>query len=264
MIILIPMGGKGTRFSNAGYKLNKACIPTTDRHSGKKLPMVICAMNDIPEIRNKNTKIICVDREFHHENGTEKEILKYHPNTKFIHDHVLLDQAFGCFLAREFLNSKEELFIAACDNGMDIDLKKFNKLKKNHDAIMISHSNDENISRNPDAHSWAKLSKNSNKLSKLSLKKTVSKNPMRDHATTGMFWFKEANIFLSYLEDMIWNKDTLDGKYYIDQLLNYYIKDKRDVSFFDVKFICWGTPNDYEDYESTYDYWKDFKKKEGI
>ncbi|MDG1436743.1 MAG: hypothetical protein P8P83_03030 [Rickettsiaceae bacterium] len=31
MIILIPMGGKGTRFADAGYTINKACIPTTDR-----------------------------------------------------------------------------------------------------------------------------------------------------------------------------------------------------------------------------------------
>ena len=30
-------------------------------------------------------------------------IQEFFPNTVFIHDHVLLDQAYGCFLAREFL-----------------------------------------------------------------------------------------------------------------------------------------------------------------
>lgn len=264
MIILVPMGGHGTRFSDAGYLTSKACIQTTDRHAGRKLPMIICSMNDIPQIKNKSTKIICVDRKFHEEMGIEKEILKHYPKTIFIHDHVLLDQAFGCFLAREFLDSKEELFIAACDNGMDIDLKKFNKLKKENDAIMISHSNDVNISRDPEAHSWARLINGTNKISSLSLKKVVSNNPMNDHATTGMFWFKEARIFLEYLEKMIWNKDSLNGKYYIDQLLNYYIKDKKNVAFCDVNFICWGTPKDYEDYELTYTYWKDFIKSERL
>ena len=60
---------------------------------------------------------------------------------------------------------------------------------------------------------------------------------MKDHATTGMFWFKSAKTFLSYLEDMIQSKDTLDGKYYVDKVLQYYIEDQKKVSFFDVKYI---------------------------
>jgi dTDP-glucose pyrophosphorylase len=262
MIILIPMGGKGSRFSDAGYKTNKACIETTDRHSGNKLPMILCAMRDIPGINNKKNKIICVDRKFHEENGTEQIILDKYPNTLFIHDHVMLDQAFGCFLAREFLDSEEELFIGACDNGMDIDLDGFEQLRKSSDAIMISHTNDQNILENPAAHSWALLDAVSSKLAKISIKETVSSTPMHDHATTGMFWFKNASTFLRYLEEMIWNQDTLDGKYYVDKILQYYIEDKKTVNYFDVKFVCWGTPLDYENYENTAAYWKEFYEAE--
>ena len=262
MIILIPMGGKGTRFSEAGYKTNKACIQTTDRHTGKKLPMILCAMNDIPGIKNPSNKIICVDRKFHEENGIESIILKEYQNTIFIHDHVMLDQAFGCFLAREFLDSDEELFIAACDNGMDIKIEEFNKLKSSSDAIMISHTNDQNISENPNAHSWADFEKSTSKIKGISLKKTVSDNPMNDHATTGMFWFKSSRIFLKYLEEMIWNKDTLDNKYYVDKVLQYYINDNKTVNYFDINYICWGTPKDYENYEKTLTYWKNFYSNE--
>ncbi len=139
------MGGKGTRFSDAGYKINKACIPTTDRHSGKKLPMVICAMKDIPGIHDPKNKIICVDRDFHEHNGTEQIIRDFFPNTTFIHDHVLLDQAYGCFLAREFLQTDDELFIGACDNGMIFDAEEFRQARLEADVLMISHSNDDNI-----------------------------------------------------------------------------------------------------------------------
>ena len=79
MIILVPMGGKGSRFAKAGYEINKACIPTTDRHTGRTLPMVVCAMKDIPGIDNTENKIICIDREFHQANGTE-EIIQQHFN----------------------------------------------------------------------------------------------------------------------------------------------------------------------------------------
>ena len=262
MIILIPMGGKGIRFANAGYKISKACIPTTDRHTGQKLPMVVCAMKDIPEINNTKNKIICVNRDFHKTNGTEKIILNFFPNTTFIHDHVMLDQAFGCFLAREYLQSEEELFIAACDSGMVYDKVLFDQLRKSFDALMISHTNDYNIASNPNAHSWATLKPNGKELKAISLKQTISDNPMKDHATTGMFWFKKASSFLTYLEDMIWKKDTLGGKYYVDKVLQYCIDGGLKVGYFDVKYICWGTPQDYENYEKTIAYWKDFVKKE--
>ncbi len=263
MIILIPMGGKGTRFSDAGYKINKACIPTTDRHTGQVLPMVVCAMKDVPGIDENNNKIICVDRDFHAKNGTEEEIKKHFPETIFIHDHVLLDQAFGCFLAREHLKSDEELFVGACDNGISFDRKAFDEVKKDADVLMISHTNDTNIEQNPYAHSWAKLkSKSSTEIESISLKQPISENPMQDHATTGMFWFKNASVFLKHLETMIWEKDHLNGKYYVEKVLQYCIDEGLKVKYFDVKYFCWGTPADYEGYENTIKYWKGFLERE--
>lgn len=259
MIILVPMGGHGSRFTQAGYTLNKACIPTTNRHTGQKLPMVVCAMQDIPGIHDPQNQIICVDRDFHEKDNTEAIIKQFFPQTIFIHDHVLLDQAYGCFLAREFLQSDDELFIAACDNGMEIDRAAFDTAKIVADALMISHTNDENIAQNPLAHSWARLkTPHETQLAAISLKQTVSDTPVHDHATTGMFWFKHANDFLSYLEKMIWMRDTLNGKYYVDKLLQYYIDAGHRVDYFDVKFLCWGTPYDYENYEKTLEYWRSF------
>ena len=52
-----------------------------------------------------------------------------------------------------------------------------------------------------------------------------------------------------------------DGKFYVDKLLNYYIKDKLTVQKCDVNYICWGTPQDYELYEQTLRYWNNFYRK---
>lgn len=60
---------------------------------------------------------------------------------------------------------------------------------------------------------------------------------------------------------MIWANDTVDGKFYVDKLLNYYIRDNMKVKKFDVNYICWGTPEDYQYYENTLSYWKSFSKK---
>ena len=261
MIVLMPMGGKGSRFSDQGYIQNKALIPVTNRHNGKNYPMSLSALMDIPWCKNPNTKIVCVNSLEHQNNGLEKKIYNVFPSAIFIHDHIKLDQAFGCFLAREFLDSDEELFIGACDNGFDMDIGNFNKIKKTCDAIMFSHTDDLNIERNPEAPSWARLDKDKESLKSLSFKTPVSNSPMLDHATTGMFWFKSAKDFLKYLEQMIWSKDSFEGKYYVDKILNYYIDQGLSVKKFDVKYHCWGTPEDYELYENTIKYWKDFNKK---
>jgi len=259
MIVLMPIGGKSSRFLKEGYKISKTMLPITDRFTGKKILMTLAAMKDIPWLSQKNTKLIIVGSPDQEKNNLKKKIQTKYNNSIFIPDYVMLDQAYGCFLARSLLDSNEELFIGACDNGFDIDLKKFNKMKKNFDAIMLSHTQDTNIVNNPNAHSWARVSKN-NSVTEVSLKKIISNDFYFDHATTGMFWFKRASDFLKYLTQMIWANDTLDNKFYLDNVLNYYIKDRKKVGYFDVRYICWGTPFDYEGYENTIQYWKKFQK----
>ena len=46
MKILIPMAGEGSRFKEQGYVISKPCIPTYDRKSGNKIPMVVCATKE--------------------------------------------------------------------------------------------------------------------------------------------------------------------------------------------------------------------------
>lgn len=262
MIILVPMGGFGTRFRDAGYATNKPCIPTYDRHTGETQPMVLCALKDIPGSSDPSNKIICVDRDFHAKNGTEDTILSTFPEAVFIHDHVLLDQAFACLLARDFLQTDEELFIGACDNGIDIDIDEFERKKSQSDVIMISHSGDQNISRNPNAHSWAELNANGKHIARISIKEKLGDDFMNDHATTGMFWFKHARDFLKYLEKMIWEGETLQEKHLVDRVLQYCIDDGLKVQFHDVEYHCWGTPQDYEEYQQTYKYWSEYVDSE--
>ena len=63
---------------------------------------------------------------------------------------------------------------------------------------------------------------------------------------------------------MIQNKDTLNGKYYVDKVLQYGIEEGLKTQIYDVDYICWGTPADYEDYEQTNQYWESFIKKESL
>ena len=164
MINLIPMGGKSSRFFEAGYKENKATLPVTSFINGKRYPMALASILSIPWITKSNNKIICINDIEHSFNGLESKIIREIPEAIFIHDHVKLDQAFGCFLARGYLKKNEELFIGASDCAFNIDMRAFSEMKKNSDVIIFSQKGTLPIKNNPFDHSWLIKDKRSSKL----------------------------------------------------------------------------------------------------
>ena len=252
------MGGLGSRFTDAGYTTQKSQLPVMDRHSKTEKPMIICAMKDIPGIYDEGNTVICVNRPIHAKDGTQAAITAEFPKTIFIHDHVLLDQAFACFLAREYLSKDEELFVACCDNGMIFDHDNFIKQKHGVDCVVLSHCGDLNIEKNPNAHSWLELENNSKLVKNVSIKKILSDQFMHDHATTGSFWFSSASKFLEALEILLSSSQSISTKRWIDEVLDVLISQKNKVTYFDVEYLCWGTPEDYETYQASFRYWKGY------
>lgn len=252
------MGGLGSRFRNLGYTLSKPAIPVFDRHSGREMPMVIAAMKDMLAIGGADTRFICVDQAEHAASGLETEIRRQFPATQFVHDHARLGQAFACLLAREYLLTDEELIIASCDAGIAVDLAAFEARKAGADALMFSHSNDQNIEANPLAHSWAELGPDGQTIARVSIKQPVSDTPMADHATTGFFWFRRASDFVDCLLRQLAGDLASQRECLVDHVLQRYVAEGARVSYLDVDYYCWGTPRDYEAYQLTYAYWEGY------
>ena len=184
-------------------------------------------------------------------------------DTLFIHDHARLGQAFACLLAREHLKTDEELIVACCDAGIDADLSEFRLRRLEANALMLSHSGDQNIEANPLAHSWAELVPGTRKIGRISIKQPVSTDPMVDHATTGIFWFRHASDFLDCLVRTLSDDTGLKSEWLVDHVLQRYVEDGAEVSFLDVRYYCWGTPQDYEIYHQTYRYWEEYLDANG-
>lgn len=259
MIVIVPMGGQGSRFRDKGYTTPKPAIPVTCRRTGQRLPMAVAAMKDIPGIGLPSTRIICIGRAEYGPSGLEAEIRAHFPGACFIHDHVQYGQAFACLLAREHLLSDDEVIVASCDTGLDIDHEAFRLRRMMADAIMISHMDDENISQNPKAHSWADLNPDGWTLRRLAIKSPVSDDFMTGHATTGVFWFRQASAFLASLEETLFATGNPRG-WMVDDVLNRCIARAMKVSFLDAVYYGWGTPRDYEHYELTMRYWDDYAR----
>ena len=263
--VLIPMAGAGQRFADAGYRVHKPAIPTFDRMDGTKKPMVVCATKDLPGVFEDGSNVIYVDRTFHREDGVEEAIRQYYEKAQFVTiDSLTEGQACTCMLAEKYLNPEEELLIAGCDNGMDIDQAAFEERKQACDCIVFTYRHNEAVLQNPNAYGWM-LTDEEGTITGTSIKKAISETPMEDPAVVATFWFKEAKFFLEATEKMIRENDRINGEFYVDQTVKHVLDLGYRAKIFDIdRYVGWGTPADYEDYQNTYAYFRAFLEREGL
>lgn len=257
--ILIPMAGAGQRFTDAGYKVHKPAIMTVDRKTGQEKPMVVCATADLPYVAEDGSNVIYVDRTFHKTDGVEDAIRAYYPKADFITvDHLTEGQACTCMLAEDKLNPEEPLLIAGCDNGMDIDRDAFDKLTRECDCIVFTYRHNEAVLANPNAYGWMIADEDGN-ITGTSIKKAISDTPMEDPAVVATFWFREARIFIEATKKMISEDDRINGEFYVDQVTKHVLDLGYRAKIFDIdRYVGWGTPVDYENYQKTWRYFEEF------
>ena len=257
--ILIPMAGAGQRFADAGYQVHKPAILTVDRRTGEEKPMVVCATADLPDVAADGSNVIYVDRTFHKTDGVEDAIRSYYPKAEFITvDHLTEGQACTCMLAEDQLDPEKPLLIAGCDNGMDIDREAFDALTKGCDCIVFTYRHNEAVLVNPNAYGWMIADENGN-ITGTSIKKAISDTPMEDPAVVATFWFKKAKVFLEATKKMIAEDDRINGEFYVDQVAKHVLDLGYRAKIFDIdRYVGWGTPADYENYQKTWKYFKEF------
>lgn len=265
MNILIPMAGRGSRFLEAGYKISKPAIPTYDKNTGGLLPMVVCATLDLQDVEEGGANVIYVDRDFHKKNGTEDAIRQCFPEARFITvTHLTEGQACTCLTAKPFINNDEELLIAGCDNGMEMDTVKFGQLRQETDVLVFTFRNNKTVLNNPDAWGYMKVDEHENIIG-TSIKKAISENPMNDHAVVAAFWFGKGSIFVEAAEKMIREDDRVNNEFYVDQTVKHVLGLGYKAKVFEInRYIGWGTPEEYELYQKTFEYWNGFCEKEKI
>lgn len=263
MNILIPMAGEGRRFAEVGYVHSKPAIPTLDKRTGKSLPMVVCATLDLPGVAADGGNLIYVERDFHRKDGTEDSVKKHFPNARFITvDRLTEGQACTCLLAEALIDSEEELLIAGCDNGMEFDGENFSAQKESADVLVFTYRHNPAVLKNPNAYGWM-LADSEDNITGMSIKKAISETPMEDHAVVATFWFRHGSIFVNAAKKMIAEDDRINHEFYVDEVIRHVIDLGYRAKVFEVdRYIGWGTPADYEAYQKTFSYWKEFCEKE--
>lgn len=251
--LVLPLAGKGSRFSELNYNKPKPLLEINNK------PMVVQAVECLPKTKNKI--FICLNEHIKNFN-LKDELLRYYPESQILGiDEVTEGQACTCEMAflKYDINLEDPILISACDNGVYYDVKKYEELvnDKNNDIIVWSFRNNQSSKLNPNMYAWLKVNRE-NFVEHVSCKKFIYDNPLKTHAIIGTMFFRKAKYFINGLKKNYEKNIRTNNEFYVDDVLNQNIMEGLKVKVFEVKnYICWGTPNDYE----TYNYWKNFFHK---
>ena len=264
MNILMPMAGAGRRFADRGYKQLKPLIPTTERRDGKTYPMVICAMHDVMECADSHTVPIFVIRSDYHEN-IRNVITDYYPDAVLIGvDHLTEGQACTCLLAKAYIDGDDPLLIAGCDNGMVFEKARFRQAAAATDVLVFTYRHNESVLASPNSYGWVQTD-GTERVTGVSVKKAISDHPLDDYAIVSSFWFRRGRDFVKCAEEMIACNDRINGEFYVDQVIAYCLRHGLTTKVLEIeRYLGWGTPEDYECYEQTLDYWRAFTKSDAF
>ena len=249
--IILPMAGRGSRFSMVGYNTAKPFLEI------EGLPMIIQAIDSLPKINNLS--IITL----------KEHVLKYPKEFDLIKEHypdvtiteindITEGQATTCSIIIDNIEDNVPILISACDNGAYYNMEEYEKLVNDPtvDVIVWSFTNNPTSKLYPNMYAWLDVDEKGN-IKNVSVKKPLVNKENKD-AIIGTMLFKKSKLFKEGYKYITDNKIKTNGEYYVDDLLNPLIKMGYNVKVFAVDYyLCWGTPNDYK----TYLYWEDFFNK---
>ena len=272
MKVIVPMAGLGQRFVDVGYENPKPMIEV----GGKPIIDRIVDMFDPKDF------IIFICNERHLEETNIRDYLyDLHPNSYVVdvpeHNE---GPVFTTLPYMDMIEDDEPVIVTYCDNPYLWDYKKFKKwVKENEvDGCILTHSGFHPHRLASTYMAYCKTKKDGS-LIEIKEKEPYTKNHMKEHASTGTYYFKKCSYIKQYFQDAIDNEvKHSNGEYYVTLVYNLLVKDKLDVKVYDTDHVMvFGTPSEVENFEAwntildgsqvksekdlikCYNYWKEFR-----
>ena len=230
--IVIPMAGRGSRFSKAGYTVPK---PLIDVH-GK--PMIEVVTQNIRPEREHRFIYLCLKE--HIEKYNLHELLEKisHGCEIVMVDSVTEGAACTVLLAKELINNDDSLMIANSDQFVDIDINDYLGQADRFDGMIMTMYADD------PKWSYAKIEDG---LVKLVREKEVISN----EATVGIYNYNKGSYFVKYAEQMIENNIRVNNEFYVAPAYNEMIEAGERIGYYNIGTVDdgmygLGTPEDLE------------------
>lgn len=229
-MLIIPIGGKGERFKNAGYTKPKTLINVM----GKQ---IICWLLDNLNLINQTKIVIPYNKELYQYNF-ENWLFRKYPNLNFI--FIKLDkQTDGAVetilegLKHLNINNYEDESILSidCDNFYLDDV--IGLWNGENSVITFNDISNQNI--------YSYVSTNANN----QIIEIKEKNKISSNACCGCYGFSSWKLLMKYAEKVISNNIRQKNEFYVSSLIQEMINDKHyfiNKNIDSSKYVCLGTP----------------------
>ncbi len=238
--IVIPLSGSGTSFVNAGYTFPK---PLIDINGKPMIQLVI--ENLLPSLAHK---FILVCKKDHYDKYSLNQIFDNATKGNFKSIQLTAPtQGAVCTVltAIDLINNDTELIVANGDQIIDIDFNKFLSFarKSKADGVILTFT-----SQHP-RWSYARVDKKG-KVLEVAEKKVIS-----NHATAGIYYFKQGKFFVEAAISMISKDIRFNNDFYVCPVYNELILSGKKVIIWEIKqsqMHGLGTPEDLNRYLNIY------------
>ena len=197
MIAIIPMAGRGSRFSGQGYEMPKPLIPV----AGK--PMVVWALKSLEGLQL--SKIIFILLREHEEQYNVIEMLRRHTKVEtgfYLLDDITQGQLCTVLCAKDEIDGDEDVLIAASDTWVENNLQ--DDINRSLVDGLIS------VYQLPGDHwSFARVNE------KEEVVEVAEKKRISDWASTGLYYFSRGSTLVALGKDMIDREEKTRGEYYV-------------------------------------------------
>ena len=206
--IVIPMAGRGSRFSDAGFELPKPLIPVNE------IPMVRLVIENIKPTSPHRFIFIC-QQEHDSRYGLAGKLKEWAPGCEIILiNNVTAGAACTVLLAEQYIDNASELMIANSDQWVDFNIDEYLKIQSK-DAldglIMTMKASDPK---------WSYVGFNESG----GVRSVVEKQVISDEATVGIYNFRKGSLFCEAAKSMIDKEKTVNGEYYVAPIYNELIE----------------------------------------
>ena len=248
------MAGHSRRFNELGYKGPKAFFEVGEM---KMIEHVINMFNP-----NLDSYHIVMNENQYEEAPWAKNYLEQ--VAKKIKITVVSNHELGpvySALQVKDIRDDEEVIVTYCDFIVQWDYKKFlNHIQsRGCDGAVVSFKGFHPASFGDTYYAYMKVEEDN--MLELREKKSFTNDRSNENASAGIYYFKNFSLLMKYGKKWLSKKQQILPEVYVSLLFNDMLDDQHLVVIHEVdKFICLGTPDDYEQYLFWYSYFNESQK----
>lgn len=237
--VLMPMGGLGQRFRDAGISTPKPLIEV------RGVPMFKRALASLDAYPGEKSLIVVVREEHQRDFRLADLIREVQPDAQIVMlDHDTRGAVETAFTAAGVLDPDAPLVVMDCDIAFESD-EYFSRIAEAVESgapegLLLSFT-----STDP-RYSYAATAADG------SVSRTAEKDPISDSALMGAYFFVSASVFLEAARGLLATPISAEMKeYYVSLLFNRLIEDGRSVGLAKGEFYSFGTPTELARFEAT-------------